>query len=72
MPQEGKADALQNGQGPGKWVGSDVGKQDSGTAVAPVPFQSPGGAVRELSSGLCEPGMTCVCFQFFFQDSCRC
>lgn len=27
---------------------NDVEKQDSGIAVAPVPFQSPGEAVREL------------------------
>lgn len=42
----------QNGQGPGKWVGSGVGKQDSGIAVAPVPFQSSAEAVRELQ--LCD------------------
>lgn len=64
------------GQGPGKGVGSDVGKQDSGISVSAVPFQSPGEAVRDLqlcevleTPGPCTPGVTRVCFQFLFQDS---
>lgn len=75
----------QNGQGPGKWVGNDVGKEDSGVCVAPVPFESPAEAVRELQlcghgtepqgAGdvrVCAPAMTCACFQFLFQASCHC
>lgn len=63
-------------------MGNDGGKQV--ISVAPVLFQSPGEAVRELllcvtesqgqggagDSGMCVPAMTCLCFQFLFQDSC--
>lgn len=47
-----KQSLSQNGQAPGKWVGNGAGKQDGGISVAPVPFQSPAEAVRELQ--LCD------------------
>lgn len=61
-------------------MGDDVGKEDSGISVPAEPFQSPGGAVRDLQLSvteprgaggagdlwaLCAPGMTLCLFSVF-------